>query len=29
MKQARNTVAKTEILDLISQSEVALSHSEI
>src|SRR5690606_27412885 len=29
MKQARNTTAKTEILDLISQSEVALSHSEI
>jgi Fur family ferric uptake transcriptional regulator len=29
MKQARNTTAKTEILDLISQSETALSHSEI
>lgn len=29
MKQVRNTTAKTEILDLISQSEVALSHSEI
>ncbi len=29
MKQVRNTVAKTAVLDLISQSEVALSHSEI
>lgn len=29
MKQTRNTVAKTEILNLISQSEVALSHAEI
>src|SRR5690606_22695589 len=29
MKQVRNTTAKTKILDLISQSEVALSHSEI
>lgn len=29
MKQARNTTAKTEILALISQSEVALSHSDI
>lgn len=29
MKQARNTTAKTEILKLINQSPVALSHSEI
>jgi len=29
MKQARNTAAKTEILSLIEQSEVALSRSEI
>ena len=29
MKQARNTAAKTEILNLISQSDVALSHTEI
>lgn len=29
MKQARNTAAKTEILQLISRSEVALSHAEI
>ena len=29
MKQTRNTAAKTEILKLISQSTVALSHSEI
>lgn len=29
MKQTRNTVAKTEILNLISQSEMALSHAEI
>jgi len=29
MKQVRNTTAKTEILDLISKSEVALSHAEI
>ena len=28
-KQARNTVARTEILNLLNQSEVALSHSEI
>ena len=29
MKQARNTAAKTEIHHLISQSPVALSHSEV
>lgn len=29
MKQSRNTIAKTEIFNLISRSEVALSHSEI
>lgn len=29
MKQSRNTTAKTAILDLISQSEEALSHAEI
>jgi Fur family ferric uptake transcriptional regulator len=29
MKQSRNTIAKTKILDLISQSDVALSHAEI
>lgn len=29
MKQIRNTIAKTEILKLINQSEAALSHSEI
>lgn len=29
MKQTRNTTARTEIFNLISQSEVALSHSEI
>ncbi|AIM35255.1 Fur family transcriptional regulator [Sphingobacterium sp. ML3W] len=29
MKQPRNTAAKAEILSFISQSEIALSHSEI
>ncbi len=29
MKHARNTAAKTAILELISHSEMALSHSEI
>lgn len=29
MKQTRNTVAKNEILNLISHSSVALSHAEI
>lgn len=29
MKQGRNTVAKTEILNLLEQSEEALSHAEI
>lgn len=29
MKQVRNTHAKTEILNLINASEVALSHSDI
>jgi len=29
MKQSRKTIAKTRILDLISQSDVALSHAEI
>jgi len=29
MKHTRNTTAKTEILNLISRSKVALSHSEI
>lgn len=29
MKQTRKTTAKTEILDLIVRSEIALSHSEI
>lgn len=29
MKQGRNTTAKTEILKLINQSDVALSHAEI
>lgn len=29
MKRARNTAAKTEILNLINQSDVALSHAEI
>ncbi|HWB62045.1 MAG TPA: transcriptional repressor [Chitinophagales bacterium] len=29
MKRPRNTAAKTEVMDLINQSDVALSHSEI
>lgn len=29
MKQSRNTIAKTEILDIINRSEIAFSHSEI
>lgn len=29
MKQTRNTTAKTEIFNLISRSDVALSHAEI
>lgn len=29
MKQKRNTIAKTKILDLINTAEVALSHAEI
>ncbi|MDI9309318.1 MAG: transcriptional repressor [Limnohabitans sp.] len=29
MKQSRNTIAKTEIISLITKSDVALSHSEI
>jgi Fur family transcriptional regulator, ferric uptake regulator len=29
MKQSRNTAAKAKILDVISQSDVALSHAEI
>lgn len=29
MKQSRNTAAKSEILNLLEQSEVALSHAEI
>lgn len=29
MKQTRNTIAKTSILNLLQKSEVALSHSEI
>ena len=29
MKKSRNTVAKTKILNLLNQSETALSHSEI
>lgn len=29
MRQSRNTVAKTKVLELLSHSEVALSHTEI
>src|SRR5690606_10364552 len=29
MKQTRNTIARTEILNLINNSEIALSHAEI
>lgn len=29
MKQARNTAAKTAVLKLVNQSDVALSHTEI